>query len=454
MPGLFGIYGLASQSLLSFQTAISTVGHNVANAGTEGFHRQRIDFRASNPEFTAAGTLGTGVRVNSVQRIEDRFIEFAVQREVPVLARYLTRANAMAQAELTFGEPSDAGLTGQLDSFYTGWDDLASNPEDPAARESVVRLGVGLADAIRQSRDRLVSQQESINGEISLTVDSANRLIREMELLNRNIMTATRNGVVPADMEDRRDMIVETLGELVGAAGTVEDNGTATVRVAGRVVVQLEASTPISFDISESDAPTIEGRAFRGGELDGRVGGLLEVRDRDLASAIRRLDEFAERLARDVNDVHAQGRDLHGQETSPFFVLLGLERDGVGGAAAGLRVNAELQDDSTRVAAGADGTPADNSIALDIAALRGHRTGAAGMLRSLVVDVGARSREAADLATGQTVIVDSFRAQRESISGVSLDEEAANLMRFQRSYQAAARIMTTADDMAQTLLAL
>ena len=135
-------------------------------------------------------------------------------------------------------------------------------------------------------------------------------------------------------------------------------------------------------------------------------------------------------------------------------VVLGLERDGIGGAAAGLRVNTELREDSTKVAAGADGTPGDNSLALNIAALRSDRTGAVGMLQAVVVDLGARARESEDLAIGQGIIVDSFRAQRESISGVSLDEEAANLMRFQRSYQAAARIMTTVDDMAQTLLAL
>ncbi|MBZ0267394.1 hypothetical protein K8I85_04515, partial [bacterium] len=149
----------------------------------------------------------------------------------------------------------------------------------------------------------------------------------------------------------------------------------------------------------------------------------------------------------------AQGKDLHGRDTEPFFVLLGVARDGVGNAAAGLRVNSRIQDDSTRVAAGRDGTDADNVIALDIAALRNDRSGAAGMLQSLVVDLGSRARESQDLAAGQSMIVDSFIAQRESISGVSLDEEAANLMRYQRSYEAAARIMTAVDEMTQTLLA-
>ncbi|MBZ0270096.1 flagellar hook-associated protein FlgK, partial [bacterium] len=305
MPGLFGIYGLASQSLLSFQNAISVTGHNVANSGTPGFHRQRVDLRAGMPELTSVGTLGTGVRVHTVQRVEDRFIEMAIQREVPLLARFSARADSLAQSELAFGEPSGVGLTSQLDEFYSGWDDLASSPEDPAARESVVRLGVSLAASVRQARERLSDQQASVTGEIARVVDEANRLATELEKLNGNILASTRNGAVPSDMEDRRDQIVETLGDLVGATGQVDGNGTATVRLGGRVLVQLAASTSISFDPSRSDVPTIEGRAFQPGEIDGRVGGLLQVRDEDLATAIHRLDEFATRLAGNVNDIHA-----------------------------------------------------------------------------------------------------------------------------------------------------
>ncbi len=454
MPGLFGIYGLASQALLSFQSAMSTVGHNVANAGTDGFHRQRVELRPGRPEYTPVGALGTGVRLHTVERIEDRFIELAVQREVPILSRYSARASALAQTELAFGEPSEQGITSMLDHFYDGWDDLASNPEDAAARESIVRLGIGLTDFVRDARNRFTDQQTSVTGEIARTVDEVNRMTKELEGLNRNILAATRNGVVPPDLEDRRDLLVEALAELAGATATVEDNGTATVRVAGRVIVQLETSQPITFDLAHSDVPTIEGRSFAAGELDGRIGGLMEVRDRDIADAIRRLDEFAARLVRDVNDVHAQGKGTYGDEAGDFFVLIGVERDGVTGAAAGIRVNPVLRDDSTRVAAGADGAPGDNTVALAIAALRDDRDGAVGILRSLVVDVGARARESEDLALGQDIVVSSFRAQRESISGVSLDEEAANLLRFQRSYQAAARIMTATDEMTQTLLAL
>jgi len=433
---------------------MTTVGHNVANAGTEGYHRQRVDLRQSLPEISAWGALGTGVRVDSVQRIEDTFIELAIQREAPVLSRFDAQTGALKQAELVFGEPSDNGITTVLDEFFTGWDDLASNPEDPGAREAVIRQGMSLADAVAASRERLSTQQQAITGEVSHMITEANRLISEMQHLNRSIVSARRGGQVPADLEDRRDMIVAQLGDLVGATASVETDGTATVRLGGRTIVQLESATMIEFDPAEGKRPSVGGRALHGAELDGRVGGLLEVRDSDLVEMIHRLDEFAVDLATRVNELHQSGKDANGDNAVPFFVLVGMGQDPIDRAGAGLRVNPLLVADSSLVAAGRDDAPGDNTIALDIAALRNDASGPAGALHALVVDAGTRARHSEDLAEGQRIVVDSFRAQREAISGVSLDEEGADLLRFQRSYQAAAQVISTADEMLQTLLTL
>jgi flagellar hook-associated protein 1 len=454
VPGLFSIYGLANRALMSFQTAMSVVGHNVSNADTAGFHRQRVELRAGSPVVTSDGMLGTGVQVQTVQRVEDRFIESALQREVPLLSRYSARSDALSQSQLVFGEPSDSGLTAQLDAFFTGWDDLASNPEDPAARESVVRLGMTVADSVRSARTRLTDQQDAITADIGRSVDDANRAMHELQNLNTKILASTRDGVVPGDLEDRRDQLAESLADLLGATTQVASDGTATVRVSGRVIVQAGDAQTIAYDPSKSRAPTLDGRELTDGSLDGRIGGLVQARDGDLAALVKRLDEFAARLAQGVNDLHTQGKDANGDAALPFFVVLGVAQDGVSGAAGGLQVNAALVADSSKVAAGSDGSVADNGVALDIAGLRAERSGASDMLQSLVVDAASRAREAQDLSQGQQVVVQSFQAQRESVSGVSLDEEGAKLLQYQRSYQAAARVLTAVDEMTQTILAI
>jgi len=454
VPGLFGIYELGRRSLLAYQSAINTAGHNVANAGTEGFHRQRVELVATAPIRDLWGSLGTGVTVDRLQRVESRFLEYAIQREVPVMAKYTARSDALATAETSFGEPSGGGLTSLLDEFYGAWDDLASSPEDASVRESVVRMGATLADAVRNTRARLESQVTGLDGEIRRTLDDVNRAAAELARINARIQVTGAGGGVAPDLEDRRDVLVETLAELTGATAQIEDDGTATVWVSQRVVVQRDTVQEISFDPSEGAPPAIQDRPLDAHGLSGRIGGLLQARDEDLGTALRRLDEFAVRLAGDVNSLHEGGIDERGRPSGLFFVLTGVGVDGTERAAERLQVSADLVRDASRVAAGRSTAPGDGELALDIAALRNDPLGASGMLQSLIVDVGARSRESQDLLAGQSLVVESFKAQRESVSGVSLDEEATNLLRFQRSYEAAARVLTIADEMTQTVLRL
>lgn len=454
MSGIFGIYELSRLGLLAQQSALHTTGHNIANAATPGYHRQRVQLKTLNPHLTPFGALGAGVGIESVQRIENRFIEAALNREMPSFGRYSARATALAQAELAFGEPSEFGITSRLDDFYDAWDDLATNPEDPGPRESVVRVGLSLAEAIRSAHERLVEEQHSLSTEVEQAVADANGILRELAVLNQNILAMTRDGQAASDLEDRRDLLIGTLAELIGASGQIEENGTATVRVGGRIVVQLATAEEIAFDRSGEMIPLLGGRPFTPTEADGQLGGLLEARDVDLATALERLDAFTVRLVGEVNALHAGGLDAYGNAAGNVFELPGVALDGVTGAAAAIRVTADLQRDSNLVAAGRTSSPGDNSLALDVAALRNRADGAAGLLNDLVVDLGARASEAEDLAFGQQIIVDNFNAQREAISGVSLDEEAANLLMFQRSYQAAAQLLTIADEMAATILAL
>lgn len=454
MPGLLGLYGLAGRSLMSLQTAMNAVSHNVANAATEGFHRQRVDLSAGSPQIYAFGALGSGVTVGNVRRVEDRFLESALQRETPLLARYQARADVLSRAETAFGEPSDGGLSTMLEDFWDGWDQLATSPEDLGARESVVRLGAAIASSLGAAYTRLDEEQRSLTGDISQSVDDANRMIRELDHLNQAIVSSSRNGVPAADLEDQRDTMARQLADLVGATASVEADGTATVRLGGRVLVQKAGADPLVFDEAHGRSVTLQGSTIDAGDLGGRLGGLVEARDHDLADAKRRLDQMASKLAADVNAIHKGAKDRRGDEAPDFFVLQGVATDGVTGAAAALAVNAALVQDASRVAAGSSGNPGDNRVALDLAALRDETDGAGALLRGVVADLGSRSKEAQDLATGQGVVVDSYWAQRESVSGVSLDEEASNLLRFQRAYQAAARVVTTVDEMAQSLLAM
>ncbi|HET9886579.1 MAG TPA: flagellar basal body rod C-terminal domain-containing protein, partial [bacterium] len=255
------------------------------------------------------------------------------------------------------------------------------------------------------------------------------------------------------DLADRRDAVIETLNDLLGAEASIEANGTATLRLGGRVLVQAGISAEIAWDEGTANVPMLGGRSLGMEELAGRLGGLLQARDEDLASAIQGLDEFAARLVRDVNTIYQQGTNSSGAAGNAFFVFA-TGSDDERNAAGTIALNPILAQDPARISTGRTSAAGDNAIALDIAALRSARGGPASLLNAVVVDIGGRAREANDLARGQEIVLDGIRAERESASGVSLDEEGANLLRFQRSYQASAQLISIADDMAATLLAI
>lgn len=454
MPGLFSIFDLGRRSMQVQQAALQVTGNNIANAATPGFHRQRVETMPSLTEITSVGALGTGVQLDTIRRVEDRFLEMSLQREIPLQSRYMARSQVMSEAELVFGEPTENGVQHRLEEFFTSWDDLASHPEDLGSRESVIRQAVALADVLRTTRGRLDERRNSLTGEIRRVVDDANRALQELQTVNRGIQAAGARGATVGDLVDRRDMLLESLGDLVGATATLDDDGTATVHMGGRVLAQAEMSAEITWSEDASESPMFGDQKLSAEDAEGRLAGLLQARDEDLRELVERLDTFAARLVDDVNRIHSEGVDGEGDVAAPFFLLEGVGSDGVSNAAFAILVNPALVDDPQKIAAGRAGTSGDNGIALDVAALRAKRDGPGALLEALIVDAGARAEEAEDLARGQSVVVDSIRAQRESVSGVSLDEEAANLLRFQRSYQASAQLISIADEMLQTVLQL
>jgi flagellar hook-associated protein 1 FlgK len=248
MPGLFGILELGRNSLLAQQAALQAAGHNIANAATPGYHRQRVEMRPTLPELYTFGALGTGVRIDTVRRIESRFLELSLQREIPLHARFSARAGILSEAELAFGEPSEGGVQSFLDQFYTAWNELAATPEDLGARESVVRSALSLTQSIRSAHLRITEQSESLTGEMHRVVDDANRVLGELEALNRTIRSQSARTSSLGDLADRRDLLIETLADLLGAQGAIEEDGTATVRLGGRVVLQGEISQPLTWE--------------------------------------------------------------------------------------------------------------------------------------------------------------------------------------------------------------
>jgi flagellar hook-associated protein 1 FlgK len=427
IPTLQGLQ-TALSGLLADQQALDVTGHNIANANTEGYSRETAVLQPNPPiEVPALSTLtgqgaqlGTGVGVQTYERIRNAYLDAQYRTQNGALSASATQAEELEQAQGAFNEPSSTGLSSALSAFWSAWNSLASAPTSEAAKQGVLAAGQQLAGDLNQLSAELstiAAQAEEqyaartgTNGEVQ---DYANQIAE----LNGQIKLAEEAGQQPNDMLDRRDLLIDKLSALARVTVTKQPDGTDTIAF-GDAAKPLVEETAVDWPQALSSAA--------GGQLGALLG--LTGPTGALAGYRASLDGVAEALASSVNALHT---------STPFF-------SGATAATIAVAVTAaQVQTSST-------GAPGGNDVALAIAGLRG---GAADQSFTALVervgsDVQVAKNEQANLQTTLTAISN----QRESVSGVSLDEEMTNLMAFQRAYQASARTLTAMDTMLETLI--
>jgi flagellar hook-associated protein 1 len=427
IPTLQGLQ-TALSGLLADQQAIDVAGHNITNANTEGYSRQRAVLQTNPPLRIAAlssitgegGQLGTGVSVATYTRIRNTYLDAQYRTQNAALAAAGAQAEELQQAQGAFNEPSSAGTSSQLSAFWTAWSSLADSPSSEAAKVSVVSAGTRLADTLHQASAQLqtiegqVAQQyAAITGPSGQVQDGAAQIAQ----LNHQIKLSLQAHQQPNDLEDRRDQLVDKLSELADTTVAKAADGTYTVSFGNAAKPLVEGST---VNWPQELTPAAGGQLGTLLELSSPAGALAQYRTA--------LDGVAETLAGSVNALHT---------STPFFA---------GATAATIAVAvkpAEVQTSST-------GAPGGNDVAQAIAALRG---GAADQrYAALVEQVGSDVQNAHNDQTNLQAVTTAIGNQRQSVSGVSLDEEMTNLITFQRGYQASARTLTAMDEMLNTLI--
>lgn len=427
IPTLQGLQ-TALSGLLAEQQALDVAGHNIANANTEGYSRETVVMETNQaiavPSLSAitgeGAQLGTGVTVETYTRIRNAYLDAQYRTQNSALSGAATQAEALEQAQSAFNEPTSTGIASQLSNFWSAWNSLADAPTSEAAKEGVVAAGQRLASAFNQLSAQLqtistqVSQQyEARTGESGEVAQYAHQIAQ----LNEQIKLSEQAGQPPNDMLDRRDLLLDKLSSLANVTVTQQANGEDTVTFG-------DAAKPLVEGTTVNWPQTLTAAA------GGQLGALLALNGPSggLTSFQGELDAVAATVAASVNELHT---------ATPFFT-------GTTAATLAVAVNpSEVQTSSTEA-------PGGNDIALAIAALRGGAAdqGYSGLVGSVGSKVQGAKNEQANLQTTLTAIGN----QRQSVSGVSLDEEMTNLITFQRGYQASARTLTTMDEMLETLI--
>ncbi len=460
---LNGILSVAKTGLLSQQLALQVTSHNLANATTEGYSRQRAELVPGTPIRLPEGLLGTGVRVADITRARDQLLDGVYRRESALFHGFQTEYQALSSVESVFGELGATGLGDSLDAFWDSWSDLSNDPTSSAARSIVVSNGQALVDHFRRidgSLDTVIGQEVD---RLRTSVDQVNDIIDQVAALNVDIAAARANGTSAPDLEDRRDVLLDQLSTYVPIEVNPRDNGAVGVVVNGISVVEGISHQTLSL----TSAGGVWSLTTAGGLTvpvsSGRIGGGLETINDDFSRFRADLDTLAQGLVEAVNAIHVNGTNPLGTTGLNFFDDFG---DVTTVTAGTLTLDATVASDAQNVAAGSpDGGGAyqagANDIALALADLRttapGGILGAStinGAHRDLVADVGLTAAAARDAADNHSVLLSSSGERRESVSGVATDEELVKVVQLQAAYAAASRIITVVDEMYQTLLAI
>jgi len=447
---LFDLLELGRRALQAHQAAVQTAGHNVANAQTPGFSRQRVELIQSPPETLPAGQLGTGVSLEGLRRLRDQFLDLQFRRAASSLGEAEVEEASSRRVQSLLDEPSDRGVGFALSRFFSSLQELSTDPPDPTARFGVRESGLTLASTFRRLDSELERLKGDLEEEITLRVQDVNQLARRIADLNRQIRGLEAGGASANDLKDQRDRLVDDLSRLVGLSTLEHPDGTLQVTVAGGILlVEGVDATALAVERSPTDTVqvTLSGSPIT--VTGGKLKGLLSGRNDLVLSLQAQLNSLAERLIEEVNALHRQGYGLDGATGRDFFT---------GTDAGTMDVAQDIQADPRKIAAAATPTPGDNGNALALARLRqqltmnGETATFEGFFGALVGEMGLKTQTAGRLVTTHRAMVDALTNRREEVSGVSVDEELTHLIEHQRVYEALAHFVRVVDRLLETLI--
>lgn len=469
MAKIHGMMDIGRRAMALNQSAIQTTSHNITNKSTEGYSRQKVDFQTNPSVGEGRYQIGTGVRMANISRVNNPWIEKQLETENSNFSRLDQKTQALARLESTMNEQSVKGMNDSISNFFNSFRELANTPESAVARTQVREAGMGLVKQFQDAHRQIADVKVDMNKNIEFAIAQVNSLAKEISGTNEKIQQIEINGSDTAnDERDHRDMLLKKMSELVNIS-YAEDKKTGMVNVTAGKAAVLVAGTTHS-QLKTASAPSgqmliLHELSPGGSQLDitdrftqGKVGAALEVRDQTTQGMLDNLNDLAYNIANEVNRAHREGYDRQNIAGSNFFELANPAEPF---SVENLKLSSEIVKDVSRIAAAAKpNAPGDNTVANLIHNLQGRRMMEDGkysyddFYNSKVSEIGILAQRSTSELDSQRNTLEQLTNIRESISGVSLDEEAAKLIEYQKSFEASARLVTTADEMFDTILNL
>ena len=458
------ILNIARSAMFAQQASIQISSNNIANVNTKGYCRLDPDLREAPLIPTDYGLLGNGVEIAGLVRYFDKFLETTIAQRNTDLQEQKTAVTYFERIESILNEDS-SNLATNITEFFNSWQELSADPANLARRSSLVAKGTNLARTIRNLYAELNALQREIDQQVQGEVDEINRLTTSIADLNQKIIALGSSSQSEASdyLNQRAELLRELSGKMKVTSFEDQDGGLTVLTESGRALVDKSRS----WMLKTQQDPTTGFRTIAwddgAGNLSnitasisaGRVRGLIDMRDQYLGNGfIADINNLAQTIITEVNSRHMEGYGLNGVTGIAFF------NQATGDFARGMDLSAEITTDIRYIAAASSADDyAGNDNALRIASLvdadvmiDGQNTRFSTFVSTIMSNIGDLTKNAQDLSDHQESAMKVMEQQRESRSGVSIDEELTKLMKYQYAYQAAARLISVADEMFQTML--
>jgi flagellar hook-associated protein 1 FlgK len=452
MGSLFGLLNIASQGIAAQTAEIDTTGKNVSNATTAGYVRKTAVLEGNQSDG--------GVQFTGVSRSFDQFTFASVVLEHGKAGAASSRNDALAQLQAVVA-PDSGGIADNINSFMSSLQTLVGNPSDPSTRATVLANAQSLAESISQTANGIQTTQSDMLTKAQGVATTLNQDLSQIATLNGQIASATANGGDASDLEDQRDQLVTTVADNIGAKTITDSSGQVTLFAAGTTLVNGSTASSIAVGTDASGNMQVTATRPDGSSVDvtsnvndGALGGLREARDTDAAGTLNQLDQFAYDLSNAANSIQSTGYGTDGTTGTNLFVA----PTTVAGAARNMALDPAIIGNPQKIATSstAAGLPSGNDVALKLAALSSTSLGSEGTPTNAFASITSAVGNAKQSADNENTLRTSTVAQAETLnsssSGVSLDEEMANLTQYQNAFAASSKVLTTAAELLQTLI--
>lgn len=441
---------VASRSLFTYQKALNVTSNNISNANNPNYSKRRVTMSQIAPDHRFGLGIGSGVEIADITRVRNDLTDKQIIGYNHQQSYHNRYSELLTQVEQLYSEPSDLGISNLMNEFFNSWEELASNPSSTALRNNVINSSQKFSSKLNSIYDGYQVVQNDVKKEAEQTVEDINNHIQNIYNLNREIYAATAVNRNANDLLDKRAASLEELSKLANITVTYDDDNVANVAVGGAFAVDRVSAA--KYILVEEDGKLKVKPDEESGSVyinSGKIAALNDIFSKKIPQHKEKLDTLAKTMMDEVNNIHSTGYTLH----EPPLTGVDFFSNYSNGQ---LDINEDILADPRYIAVSADQTDGNGELANAIGELKNQELIDGSTLESTYSDfISAMANEIVQNdQQGQSLglVLDQLSLTKAEYSGVSTDEEMVNVIKFQRAYNASAKLIQVADELFQTII--